>query len=193
MFCTHCGTRAKLGERYCARCGRPVKLALDAVAARPVVRPDQPASAVRPPAPAPKLPVASQKARLVNYLFDYVGLAVYCLLVLIIVAYVEGFIGIYNQTAWEQAFNGGSAWVIGTLFFFSYYVFFETVFGRTPGKAITGTKVVTADGAKPGLWAVMKRTASRFNPFELFSYFGSHHPNGWHDSVSDTYVIKTRR
>lgn len=201
MFCTNCGIKANLGERFCGRCGRPVKQALDLITPPRPTRPTAPEFyEVLPqemPAPQPEtkpeLPVASQKARLINFLFDYVGLAVYVLLVLILVAYVEGFIGIYNQTAWENAFNGTSAYLIGTIFFFSYYVFFEAVFGRTPGKAITGTKVVTADGSKPSLGSVVQRTASRFNPFELFSFFGSHHPHGWHDSVSQTYVVKQRR
>lgn len=74
-----------------------------------------------------------------------------------------------------------------------YYVPFETGFGRTPAKLITGTKVVSEDGGPPGLGRVLGRTLVRMVPFEVFSFLGGDgRPVGWHDSWSGTRVVRTR-
>ncbi len=70
-----------------------------------------------------------------------------------------------------------------------YYVFFEAVFGATPGKMITRTRVVSRDGGKPTLWQIVGRTFARFVPFEPFSFFGSTQ-DGWHDRWSNTRVVR---
>ena len=70
-----------------------------------------------------------------------------------------------------------------------YYMFFEGIWGRSPGKWIFGTAVVNEDGLKPSFGAIALRTICRFIPFEPFSFFGE---RGWHDKISNTYVIKVR-
>ena len=73
-----------------------------------------------------------------------------------------------------------------------YYVVFESAFGWTVGKLITGTRVVRADGDKPNVPQIIGRTFARFIPFEPFSVaFGSSN-NGWHDSLSGTRVVRVR-
>src|SRR6185436_13626318 len=52
-----------------------------------------------------------------------------------------------------------------------YYLFFEGIFGATPGKMITKTRVVRLDGGKPSFGQIVGRTLSRFVPFEPFSFF----------------------
>jgi uncharacterized RDD family membrane protein YckC len=42
-----------------------------------------------------------------------------------------------------------------------YYVALEATWARTLGKRLTGIRVVTQDGGKPGLWPVLLRTVFR--------------------------------
>lgn len=70
-----------------------------------------------------------------------------------------------------------------------YYIFFEMVYGKTPGKFITKTVVVDEKGRKPGSSQIVIRSLARIIPFEPFSFFLAP-PRGWHDSLSKTYVVK---
>jgi uncharacterized RDD family membrane protein YckC len=79
--------------------------------------------------------------------------------------------------------------IFGAIAAFIYYPVFEGIFGRTPGKWITNTKVVNNDGTKPEMSAILIRTLCRFIPLEPFSFLGSE-PVGWHDTLSKTRVVK---
>lgn len=72
-----------------------------------------------------------------------------------------------------------------------YYIGFEAVIGRTPAKAISGTRVVDETGRPVSVVQVLGRTFSRIVPFELFSFLGDP-PVGWHDTWSHTRVVRTR-
>lgn len=69
---------------------------------------------------------------------------------------------------------------------FVYYPFFEGILGATPAKYLTSTKVADAYGNKPGMGTIFVRTLCRLIPFDAISFFGS---RGWHDSLSNTYVL----
>ena len=43
----------------------------------------------------------------------------------------------------------------------SYYILFELIFSRTPGKWLTMTKVVNANGKRPALWQMLLRSILR--------------------------------
>jgi uncharacterized RDD family membrane protein YckC len=75
---------------------------------------------------------------------------------------------------------------------FLYYLGFEVAFGATPGKMLTGTRVVTESGGRPSLGQILGRTCARFIPFEPLSFFGKE-AFGWHDSLSHTRVVRSRR
>ncbi len=79
--------------------------------------------------------------------------------------------------------------VLGAGLFLVYYLFFEGLWGRTPGKLAFGTRVVSESGGKPGLGQVLGRTLSRFIPFEALSTFAE---RPWHDSLSKTLVVMAR-
>jgi hypothetical protein len=84
-----------------------------------------------------------------------------------------------------------AGWV--TLFLlFIYYFAFEAIWQRTPAKFITGTKVINADGSKPSIAKIVKRSLIRFIPFEDFSFLGDK-VYGWHDRWSQTFVIRAKR
>jgi uncharacterized RDD family membrane protein YckC len=59
--------------------------------------------------------------------------------------------------------------------------------GRTLGKLITGTKVLSQDGSPARPEVIFTRSLIRIIPFEVFSIFST---NGlWHDDWSETMVI----
>lgn len=60
--------------------------------------------------------------------------------------------------------------------------------GRSIGKYFTKTKVVMEDGSVPKTTDIILRTLCRLIPFNAFSFFNDE-ARGWHDSMSDTYVV----
>ena len=70
-----------------------------------------------------------------------------------------------------------------------YYTLLEASTGKSIGKMITKTKVTNGDFSKPSLGTIFKRSLCRIIPFEPFSFFGSSSPAGWHDTITDTWVI----
>ena len=78
--------------------------------------------------------------------------------------------------------------VLGTIFLVTYYLFFEGLWGRSPGKLVFGTVVVNEEGMRPRFRQIVGRTLCRLIPFEAFSFFGS---RGWHDRIPKTRVVLT--
>ena len=72
-----------------------------------------------------------------------------------------------------------------------YYGCLEGGCGRSLGKWITGTRVVTVSGQPLTLSDVLKRSLYRLMPFEGFSFLGGE-DEGWHDKWSGTRVIDLR-
>jgi len=92
----------------------------------------------------------------------------------------------------ESNIGKGSALVnfICLLFFYFFYnLLFESVFSRTPGKFLTGTKVIDENDRKPNFKTLLIRNLSRLIPFDALSFAIS--DIGWHDSISKTSVINT--
>ena len=84
-------------------------------------------------------------------------------------------------------------YLLGLVILLMYYVPQESIYGRTLGKTITGTKVVNERGVKPSIIQVFVRTLFRFIPFEAFSFFGGKgQPIGWHDRLSGTKVVSIK-
>ena len=85
-----------------------------------------------------------------------------------------------------------SQMLFGYLIFFAsyigYYAFMETKFQKTIGKFITKTKVVNKNGTKPKGGDILRRTFCRLIPFDRISFLFT--PNGFHDRLSDTTIIK---
>ena len=73
----------------------------------------------------------------------------------------------------------------------AYYMVFEGIWQRTPGKMITGTKVITACGDRPDFYSVALRSLVRVIPFEGLTFLGEY-VRGWHDRWSETYVVRCR-
>ena len=67
------------------------------------------------------------------------------------------------------------------------YFLSELYTGKTLGKLITGTKVISTDDNNLTAQQILYRTLSRIVPFEPFSMFFSN--TAWHDDWSDTVVV----
>jgi len=81
--------------------------------------------------------------------------------------------------------------VIAMIFHALYYFVPEYLFGKTIGKMITRTRVVTETGTQPTFNQLILRTLCRYIPFEYFSFLGE--GTGWHDTLSNTRVVKGSR
>ena len=74
--------------------------------------------------------------------------------------------------------------------FLLYYVPAELLTGRTPGKIITRTRVVSRTGEPLTAKQVVGRTLLRLIPMEPFTFFAR--GPGLHDRASGTRVVMTR-
>jgi uncharacterized RDD family membrane protein YckC len=72
-----------------------------------------------------------------------------------------------------------------------YYSAFEFLFGRTPSKFITQTKVVSIEGGKPSFHKILLRSCCRFIPLNVFSFLFA--KLGWHDKISQTRVVMLKK
>ena len=77
----------------------------------------------------------------------------------------------------------------GIFIFLIYHIVCESIWQKTLGKLITGTKVIGFNGNKPGFWRIVGRSLSRAIPFEQLSFLFGGYPIGWHDSISKTLVV----
>lgn len=142
--------------------------------------------------PYPKedvLVLASATKRCINFIIDYVAAFMFMMFVSANIGVAADFLGsevfLEVLVALER--------VIGLLWFFVYYIFFEYVVnGKTIGKMITKTRVLDDFGEKPRFKNIAGRTLARIIPFEFFSFLGDD-PIGWHDSLSGTVVIDEQK
>ena len=99
-----------------------------------------------------------------------------------------------NELAYnENRMSGGIlllGLLVGYLNYIVYYTICEKLFrGYTLGKLITGTRAIRQDGKELTFKNALLRSLSRIVPFEVFSGFNT---LTWHDSWTDTMVIKAR-
>jgi uncharacterized RDD family membrane protein YckC len=127
-------------------------------------------------------PLAGKGRRFATLIVDYLGFYALGALVgiLLFAVFGQGAVAFY-KTGWST--------LMGIFLVLVYYLFFEGLWGRTPGKMILGTVVTDLQGKPPTFGAVVKRSFARFVPFEAFTFFGE---SGFHDKVSKTRVIYTR-
>lgn len=83
-----------------------------------------------------------------------------------------------------------SLYFIVFIFFFIYYPVSEIVFGASPAKFLTESRVISSKAESPNSSTIFLRTLCRNIPFDAVSFFWK---RGWHDSLSETYVVKEKR
>ena len=99
-----------------------------------------------------------------------------------------------NRIAASESSMGGElillSLMIGYMNYIVYYTLCEKLFkGYTLGKIITGTRAIRQDGNELSFKDALLRSLSRCVPFEVFSGFST---LTWHDSWTDTMVVKAR-
>jgi uncharacterized RDD family membrane protein YckC len=130
--------------------------------------------------------------RLANLLID---LAVqYCLGMLVgVICALLTYINVYGPYLFVANMNRLEQYLLGSVIAFVYYFTFESLTGgRTIGKYITNTKVLTWYGSRPSAGVIAKRSLCRLIPFEAFSFL-TESPRGWHDSLSNTVVVDIKK
>jgi uncharacterized RDD family membrane protein YckC len=134
--------------------------------------------------------VASSGKRFVNSVVDFLGCMLLAgFLVSLFAKLAAPIVGdIWLERLLTAAFQ--VIWIAAVMLYYGM----EYLWGRTPGKFVTQTLVISADGGRPSLGQIIGRTFSRFIPFEALSYlFGGSYPVGWHDSLSNTRVVDKPR
>jgi uncharacterized RDD family membrane protein YckC len=140
---------------------------------------------------------ASSGQRLLNFIVDNV-------LLRLVIEFVTGtmliqaMLNIAPEFTYSAFGDGISAegFLISYLFAVIHYIFYYTICekafkGYTLGKLISGTRAIRNDGQELTLKDCILRSLSRMVPFEVFSGLGSS-CEPWHDTWTNTRVIKTR-
>ncbi|RBA27496.1 RDD family protein [Flavobacterium tibetense] len=135
---------------------------------------------------------ASKGKRFANFIIDYIGQLIIGGAIGIAMAIISEITGDYEYVAWIDTMGTLGEYALGIVILIVYYMVFETITGRTLGKYITNTKVLTEDGQKPEADKILYRTLSRMIPFEAFSFLGDE-GRGWHDSIAKTVVVDVKK
>jgi len=132
--------------------------------------------------------LASSGARFLNNIIDTVIFYLIIFFVFFLFGLLASFIATEEASDWVEKIVENSMFMFLLIMFF-YFSVMEFLTGKSVGKAITRTTVVLENGEKPNYKATAKRTIIRFVPFDGLSFLGT--PcRGWHDSWSNTYVVK---
>lgn len=137
---------------------------------------------------------ATKWQRFANYFIDKLIINFFFFLLGVAGIFVDNIFGFDHFTIFFEklAQIGKLADIILTSFVYFLYTLLMEYFtkGRTIGKYITGTKVLTTEGTTPTLQEFFIRNISRLVPFDALSFLGG--GNGWHDNWSDTRVINIK-
>ncbi len=126
--------------------------------------------------------IAGKGRRFCTWVVDYVAFLVLSMILGIVIALAFG-------PEPLRYFRGGWAYLSSFVMLSCYYLFFEGLWARTPGKLLLGTVVTDMNAGPPDFGSIVKRTLARFVPFEGLTFFGQ---RGFHDRVSKTLVIRKR-
>lgn len=131
--------------------------------------------------------------RFANLMVDTVAVYASIFLVSFLLGILSSIFGIDLITFLVEVSPMAAIWrlLMSYAIYVGYYTLCEGASkGRTLGKLVTRTKVVTEDG-EPISWNLaFKRSLCRIIPFETLSGFGG---NPWHDSMTKTCVVKINR
>lgn len=130
----------------------------------------------------PELYLAGSGLRFANYILDRIGMYIVLFSFFMVVELLGG-------NSLESDETSGFELLLMLLVIGGYWIIPEYLWGKTPAKLLTRTKVITIHGERPTFMNIVGRTLCRLIPFEPFSFLGSR-PVGWHDSISKTRVVK---
>ncbi|MFN8165511.1 MAG: RDD family protein [Bacteroidia bacterium] len=121
---------------------------------------------------------ASNTKRFLNYLIDTIAF------------YVIALIGAVYFQLRNGELTMPEVYGLTALSIIIYYFPLEAQSGKTLGKLITGTRVVTVEGNIPTWQNILGRTLCRFIPFDNFSFLFT---TGFHDNFSKTIVVDEKK
>ena len=131
--------------------------------------------------------------RFINYIVDFIISILIIWVLIAVYALLKHFVsGVeLEQTAYDLERVNGFLDRVVTLLLYAFIMFLteKITNGRSLGKLLTGTKVIKTDGSTLTTDDLLKRNFSRAIPFDGFSFLGN---NGWHDSWSDTRVVRIK-
>lgn len=144
------------------------------------------------PAQISEAPSAGGGKRFLNYLIDHVAMLGVFFLIGVLTAILDEQGITYRASQAMAEISGLENILFSCGVTLLYYTCLEGTCGRSLGKWITGTKVVTASSGLPVSYrSALMRSLSRLVPFEAFSFLGSD-ASGWHDKWTDTRVVDLR-
>ena len=109
--------------------------------------------------------------------------------VVFMVLIVANFFDMYDSI--EENKSSGTINILVLIIMLIYYVFMEYKFGKTIGKFITRTKVVSTNGNELSFGQCLGRILCRMIPFnQLSGLFMS--GVFWHDSIPKTLVVEDK-
>jgi len=111
----------------------------------------------------------------------------------IIDAIIIGFISIFVMAILTDLFNLGYFKNILIVYFFVfniYYLLCEYFWLKTLGKKVSKTRIILLNEDQNRFIQVLKRTLARLIPFDPISGLFNEEGIMWHDTLSNTKVIK---
>jgi uncharacterized RDD family membrane protein YckC len=133
--------------------------------------------------------LASHSQRLLNFLIDLVIQYIIWISAGTTIDIIADITKSYAVSNWIESLSQTEKAFSALVVVILYYGLTDLYFSRSLAKYFTKTVVVMKDGSKPDFKTILIRTSCRLIPFEAFSFLGSV-PRGWHDSISQTYVVK---
>lgn len=170
MFCSRCGKKNNNDAKFCEFCGK----SLPSNSIKEKLSPVETSKIIN-------LMPTTRVRRFLNLIIDYVGIYIFGL----ILGFFLGITGLYYALGIESI----NEWILSILISLFYYIFFESIWSKTPAKFITKTRVVMENGKKPDFNSILIRTLIRCVPFEALTFLSPERPRGWHDRWSKTFVI----
>lgn len=133
-------------------------------------------------------------SRLIAFGIDIAIISITLLVMTWLVNAVLQIFGLDEITGMERAQKLALSGVFALLFSASYFIFFWTLAGQTPGKTLMGLRIVTMDGHPLSFG----RSVRRFLGY-ILSIFAmwigflwillDNRRQGWHDKIAGTFVI----
>jgi uncharacterized RDD family membrane protein YckC len=172
MFCRKCGKEIDPTSKFCSFCGESVNNIVQKDISETVQE------KIKTEVTTENLQPTTQGKRFLNILMDMLGYYIFSFSI----GFIFGILGLGDLiTSTDDT-------VLGAVFLILYYLIFEGIWGKTPAKLLTKTKVITNEGNKPSFGTIVIRTLCRYIPFDALSFLSSN-PVGWHDSLSNTLVV----
>lgn len=134
---------------------------------------------------------ASKEKRFINMVIDTIGYYAFSFIIGLILGVFE-LLGISGPLNFIASMGTIGSFIFSVSIMLAYFCLLEVPFQKSLGKFATKTIVVMEDGSKPTFQDIFIRSLCRLIPFEAFSFLGQD-GRGWHDSMSNTYVVEIDR